>query len=98
MIPSWLQEHPEGVVILVKVQPRASRAGIEGEVGERLKVKLNSPPAEGKANRELIELIAKRLKVAKSQVSLVKGEKGREKSLLCKGMNARDAAGLLGGD
>jgi len=98
MRPQWLQEHPEGVVLLVKVQPRASRAGIGGEIGGRLKVRLNSPPAQGRANKELIEMVAKRLRIAKSQVHLLKGEKGKEKNLLCKGISINTAAELLGGE
>ncbi len=95
--PAWIENHPQGIVLLVKVQPRSSKAGIGGEIGGRLKIKLSSPPIEGKANKELIELVAKRLKIAKSAVSLVKGEKGKEKSLLCKGISPQEAAELLGG-
>ena len=96
-LPSWIQEHGDGIVIMVKVQPKASRACLGEEAGGRLKVRLNSPPVEGKANKELIELMAKRLGIPKSSVSLVKGDKGREKSLLCKGLTLKKAAKLLRG-
>ncbi len=98
MSHSWIQKHPHGVVLLVRVQPKASRAGIGGEWSGRLKVRLNSPPEGGKANRELVALVAKRLGIAKSRVSIVKGEKGKEKSLLCMGIDEKGAEGLLGGD
>jgi uncharacterized protein (TIGR00251 family) len=97
-LPSWTEEHPEGTLLLVKVQPRASRASISGEVGGRLKVRLNSPPVEGKANKELIEIVAKRIGIPKSSVSVVKGERGREKNLLCRGIKPQKVADLLGGD
>ncbi len=96
--PAWAQPHRDGVMLLVRVQPRASRAGIRGEMGGRLKVCINSPPADGRANRELVELVAKRLGVAKSSLSLERGEKSREKVLLCRGVGLEEAVKLLGGD
>jgi len=96
-LPLWIQEHDDGIMLMVRVQPRASHAGFRDDVGGRLKVRLNSPPAEGKANRELVELVAKRLGIAKSSVYLVKGEKGKEKNLLCKGVTINRAIASLRG-
>ncbi|MBL7032093.1 MAG: DUF167 domain-containing protein, partial [Nitrospira sp.] len=47
------------LTIKIKVEPRSSKSGIVGPYGDALKVKLTSPPVEGKANKELIEVLAK---------------------------------------
>ncbi len=55
------------------------------ERGE-IKARLNSPPADGRANDELVRLIAKTLGIAKSRISIEKGERGRKKILSIEGM------------
>ena len=57
----WYREGKGGVVVKVKVVPRSSRPGIQGVEGDHLKVRLKSPPVEGKANKELVEVMAKAL-------------------------------------
>jgi uncharacterized protein len=68
-------------VLAVRVQPRASRAKIVGMHGDMLKIALTSPPVDGAANKALCQLIAKELGVAKGRVSIIRGEKSREKHL-----------------
>lgn len=63
----------------VRVQPRASRAAIAGVEGETLKIKLTAPPADGEANRQLIALLSKELKVPKSRIRIIRGETSRNK-------------------
>jgi hypothetical protein len=84
----WLREHRDGVTIDLHVQPRASKNEVVGVQGEELKVRLTSPPVEGEANRLCVEFFAKLLKVPKSTVELVAGEKSRHKRLLIRGMAA----------
>jgi hypothetical protein len=84
----WLREHRDGVTIDLHVQPRASKNEIVGLQGEELKVRLTSPPVEGEANRLCVEFFAKLLKVPKSTVELVAGEKSRHKRLLIRGGDA----------
>ena len=62
----------------VKVIPQAKKDRIVEEPG-RLKVYLTAPPVDGKANEALIEVLAARFKVKRSQVKIVKGQKGRLK-------------------
>lgn len=78
---------PEGVVIDVRVIPRASRAGIAGTRDDALLVRLNAPPVEGAANAELVEIIARALGVPRRAVTIVSGERGRNKRLLVAGLN-----------
>jgi hypothetical protein len=74
--------HPDGLLIDVRVQPKSSQNAIVGIHGEALKIKLNAPPVEGKANKALIQLVAKLLKCSKSNVEIVSGQASRNKRLL----------------
>ncbi len=69
----------DSLIIKIKVEPRSSRSGITGFYGEGLKVKLSSPPVEGKANKELIEVLAKKFGIRKKDVEIIKGEKSKNK-------------------
>ncbi|MCB2170083.1 MAG: YggU family protein [Deltaproteobacteria bacterium] len=75
-------DHPDGLLIDVRVQPKSSKNAIVGIHGEALKIKLNAPPVEGKANKALIQLLAKLLKCPKSNVKIVSGQASRNKRLL----------------
>lgn len=65
----------------IHVQPRASRNAIVGWHGNALKVALTAPPVDGAANAALIAFIAEFLGLKKSQVTLVRGETSRQKTL-----------------
>jgi uncharacterized protein (TIGR00251 family) len=78
----WYQWQGEQLLLTVRVQPRASCDEIVGPHGsESLKVRITAPPVDGKANQHLIKFLAKAFGVAKSRVTLLKGESGREKRL-----------------
>jgi uncharacterized protein (TIGR00251 family) len=68
-----------GILINIKVEPRSSRAGIQGAMGDSIKVKLTSAPVDGEANRQLVELIAKEFGIRKSAVKIVKGFNSKHK-------------------
>ena len=61
-------------ILKFKIVPNAKRNEIKGE-----KVYLTAPPVEGKANKALIEFLAEHFKIKKYQVSIVRGEKSRNK-------------------
>ncbi|MBI4847420.1 MAG: YggU family protein [Nitrospirae bacterium] len=67
------------LTLKIKVEPRSSRAGIVGPYGDALKVKLTAPPVEGKANKELINLLAKEYGIAKKDVEIISGESSKNK-------------------
>lgn len=90
-----VREDEEGVRFAVRVSPRASRAAIVGLHGEALKVSLAAPPVEGQANAALCELLAKALKVPKSNVHIVQGERSRTKTVRVSGVRAADVSALL---
>lgn len=68
---------------------------IAGEENGRLKVRLQAPPVEGKANRELLKLLSKALGISKSRVRLEAGERSRDKSVLLVGITPAEARDRL---
>ena len=73
------KEHKGKRTLEIKVQPRSSRAAIAGLEGDMVKVKLTAPPADGEANKQLISLLSKHLKVPKSRIRIIRGETSRNK-------------------
>ncbi len=71
----------QGLIIKIKVEPRSSRSEIVGPYGDGLKVKLTSPPVEGRANKELIEVLAKGFKIRKADVEIIAGDKSKTKTV-----------------
>lgn len=63
----------------MRVQPRASRSEVSGELDGALKVRLAAPPLDGEANAELIRLLAKLLDVPRSQIEIISGLTSKNK-------------------
>jgi hypothetical protein len=63
----------------VRVQPRAARTEFAGVLGERLRIRLNAPPVDGRANVALREFLAAACGLPKSRVTLEHGLTGRDK-------------------
>lgn len=78
----WLSEHPKGTLLLLYIQPGASRTEICGEHDGRLKIKIKAPPRDGEANAALKEFLSDFFKISKSRVHLVQGESSRQKTVL----------------
>ena len=87
---NFIRERNDGVSLSLRVKPGAGRTGIVGEEGRRLVIQISAPPVEGKANRELISFLAKKLDIPKSRISFLIGEKGREKALLIAGSSKKE--------
>lgn len=92
----YFTETEEGVVLNVRAAPRSSKPGLDGVVpaiggeGEAIKVRLRSAPVDGKANKELIEVLASAFKISKSRVQFKSGETGKTKRVLLVGLTADD--------
>lgn len=95
MTRTYLCPSPEGVRLALLIQPRSSRDEIVGPVGERLKVRLTAPPLEGRANKALVAFLAKRLGIAGSRVTIIKGHRSRQKEVLVQGLNRDEVSGRL---
>lgn len=81
-LPPYLQQEKSGTLLLhLRIQPNASRSEIAGRHGQRLKIRLQSPPQDGKANRELIRFLSKTLGIKKSCLDLIHGQTSRDKTV-----------------
>lgn len=81
--------------IEVRLRPRGHADELLGFEGGVLQARVTTPPVDGKANRALCRLIAKRLGVAPSRVSLLRGERSRQKLVAIEGVDPDEArAGL----
>ncbi len=81
--------------IQVKVVPSSSKDVIMGWLGESLKVKVQAPPEKGKANAAVIELIAQRLGIDKSQIEIASGHSSPIKVLLIHGWSDEQIVNVL---
>ena len=88
-------ETPEGVVLNVRAQPRSSKAGLDGVVGDAVKVRIRSAPVDGKANKELVETLADAFGIAKSRVVIKGGETSKTKRVLLSGVPAAAVANAI---
>ncbi len=79
---SPVTDHPAGLLLKVRVQPKSSRNMTAGLHGEALKLKLTAPPVEGAANKMCMEYLAEVLAVPKSRLELITGHKARAKQIL----------------
>lgn len=77
-----LEPHAEGVILPVRAQPGARRNELRGEQNGALKVCVTQVAERGKANKAIIDLLRKVLRVRKSQIVLLSGETGPQKRFL----------------
>lgn len=89
-------ETAEGVVLNVKAQPRSSRSGLDGLVGDAVKVRIRSAPVDGKANKELVETLADAFGLPKSRVLFKGGETSKTKRILLQGLTAEQVRAVVG--
>jgi uncharacterized protein len=87
---SFYTQTSEGLLINVRAQPRSSRAGLDGLIGDALKVRIRSAPVDGKANKELIETLADAFNLPKSRVVFKSGETSKTKRILLVGLTSKD--------
>ena len=85
---SWMEIRDGGVVLRLRIIPRASRNEIREPMGDALKIKLRAPPVEGKANRELIDFLSEVLDVPARAITILSGATGRMKRVAIAGLDA----------
>lgn len=84
-LPNLSLTEKEGwVTFKCRVQPGASKNSISGYYGDSLKICLNAPPVDGKANEELIKFLSKTLDIPKSAILIMSGETSRSKLVKCR--------------
>lgn len=97
--PVWLHGGEGDWRLQLMVQPGATRSEAVGVHGDRLRVRVQAPPVDGRANRALCEWLARRLGVAASRVRVVAGESGRRKTVSVDApLSPQAIAAIDGGD
>lgn len=92
---AWVRETAEGVIIQVRISPRARRTGAGGVHDGRLKISLQAPPVDGKANEALAGFLSRSLGIRKQDIRIRSGERSREKTIALAGICPRRLKDLL---
>ena len=88
MDAAYISETPDGVILNVRAQPRSSRSGIDGLIGDAVRVRIRCAPVDGKANKELVETLAEAFDLPKSAVVFKSGETSKTKRILLRSLTA----------
>ena len=92
----YLQSLPGGDILLsLYVQPRASRNELTGLHGDALKLRLTTPPVNGKANKAVITFLAKLFKIPKSAILIKSGLQSRSKKIVMSGLDEEEIRRVL---
>ena len=94
-IPGYLRSQDDGVLLSVKLQPRASKNEIGEPLGDELRIKVTAPPVDAAANAALIQLLADRLDCPRNRVDLVRGHTSRHKLIKLHGFTAPEVLAAL---
>jgi len=96
-----LRANKDGVTLAVRVQPGAKRSAIVGVYGEgasaQLKIAVNAPPVEGRANEALIAFLAEFFSLPKGAIELATGSSSRSKIFLLRGISPAQAESTIKG-
>lgn len=95
-----LREVPGGVTLAVRAQPGAKKTAVVGVYGDgvaaQLKIAVQAPPVEGRANEALLAFLAEMFGVPKRSIELVSGELSRSKVFAVRGISIEQALSILG--
>lgn len=89
-IPAFLRVQSDGVLLSIKLQPRASADEIGEPLGNELRIKVTAPPVDSAANEALVHFLAESLDCARNQVELVRGHTSRHKVVKLHGLSLED--------
>ena len=93
--PAFLRAESDGVILSVKLQPRASANEIGEPLGNELRIRVTAPPVDSAANEAVIRLLAERLDCPRNRIELVRGNTSRHKVLKLHGISIEDALAKL---
>lgn len=94
-LSNYLREEVDGVLLSIKLQPRASSNEIGEPLGGELKIKVTAPPVDSAANEALVEFLADKFQCARNRIEIVRGRKSRHKILKLRGFKAEKVRGFL---
>jgi len=95
-MPPFLRAQADGVLLSVKLQPRASTNEIGDALANELRIKVTAPPVDAAANEALLKLLAQQLNCPRNRVDLVRGHTSRHKTVMLYGFAAQDVLARLG--
>ena len=95
-IPAYLRAQADGVLLAIKLQPRASANEIGDVLGQELRVKVTAPPVDSAANEALVRFLADSLGCGRNRVELVRGQTSRHKLIKLHGFTPDEVAQKLG--
>src|SRR5215470_7300746 len=93
--PAFLRADSDGVMLSIKLQPRASANEIGEPFGNELRIKVTAPPVDAAANEALLRLLAEVLDCPRNRVELLRGQTSRHKTVKLYGFSAEAVAGRL---
>ena len=83
-------------IITIRVIPRAKKSEISQVLADgTIKIRLTSPPVEGKANQALVRFLADVFDISPSNIEIISGKKGRKKVVLIEGINEKTAQAII---
>ena len=85
MTPIWLKQTPSGITLSLHCQPGAKQTKVLGLHDDCLKIALQAPPLENKANALLVAWLSKQLKVPQKQIQFISGQNSRKKRIEIQG-------------
>jgi hypothetical protein len=94
-VGSCLRATEGGVLLTVRLQPRAGRSEIGAPHGRALRVRVTAPPHRGAANEALVRLLAYTLGCAPGRVEIVRGAGARQKTILLHGFSEAEVSRAL---
>ena len=93
--PGYLRSYSDGVVLAVKLVPRASADQIVEALGNELRIKVTAPPVDAAANDALVRLLAEKLECPRSKIELLRGHTSRHKLVKLHGFSLEEVAARL---
>jgi uncharacterized protein (TIGR00251 family) len=96
-LPGFLRAQPDGTLLSVKLQPRASANEICAPLGDELKIKVTAPPVDAAANEALVKFLAEKLDCSRGRIELIRGHTSRHKTIKLHGFKPEDILQKISG-
>ncbi|MCD8504982.1 MAG: DUF167 domain-containing protein [Burkholderiaceae bacterium] len=92
----WIENTSDHCILRLRIRPGAKRTCVLGVLGDQLKVAVQAPPVDGKANEALLRWLAEMLALTRCQVTLVSGQTSRDKRVRVETTKATQIRAALG--
>jgi uncharacterized protein (TIGR00251 family) len=92
--PAWIESVDGGVRLRARIVPRSSAEKLQADA-DRLRIRVTAAPVDGDANKAVIKLLARQLRVARSKIEIVRGQTGRDKTIAVAGIDVEGVQSAL---